>query len=124
MDHGRRRLRAAELSPVALLSLTDHGRWVGGEDSREETGDGGETGDDSGAGRGPGPRDGRMTGLAKRGLSLRVARTGIELTVLAAGFLLGGSVGIGTVLYALGIGPLAHIFIPLLAVDEAVTGRQ
>lgn len=77
-----------------------------------------------GAGMGPGPRDGLMTGLAKRGLSLRVARTGIELTVLAAGFLLGGSVGIGTVLYALGIGPLAHIFIPLLAVDEAVTGRQ
>lgn len=70
-----------------------------------------------GAGMGPGPRDGLMTGLAKRGLSLRVARTGIEVCVLAAGFLLGGSVGTGTILYALSIGPLAHIFLPLLAID-------
>jgi len=74
-----------------------------------------------GAGMGPGARDGLMTGLAKRGLSLRVARTSIEVTVLAAGFLLGGSIGIGTVLYALAIGPLAHIMLPVLAVDEVVT---
>jgi uncharacterized membrane protein YczE len=70
-----------------------------------------------GAGLGPGPRDGLMTGLARRGLSIRVARTGIELTVLAAGFLLGGTVGVGTVLYAVSIGPLAHIFVPMLAID-------
>lgn len=82
-----------------------------------------------GAGLGPGPRDGLMTGLAARGLSIRVVRTGIELTVLAAGWLLGGSVGVGTVVYALGIGPLAHFFIPRLAIDRATaadvrTGRE
>lgn len=71
-----------------------------------------------GAGLGPGPRDGLMTGLAARGLSIRVVRTCIELTVLAAGWLLGGSVGVGTVVYALGIGPLAHFFIPRLAIDR------
>jgi uncharacterized membrane protein YczE len=71
-----------------------------------------------GAGLGPGPRDGLMTGLAARGHSIRVVRLAIELTVLAAGFLLGGTVGVGTVLYALGIGPLAHVFVPLLARDR------
>jgi uncharacterized membrane protein YczE len=70
-----------------------------------------------GAGLGPGPRDGLMTGLAARGLSIRAVRTCIELTVLLAGWLLGGSVGVGTVVYALGIGPLAHFFIPRLAID-------
>jgi uncharacterized membrane protein YczE len=68
-----------------------------------------------GAGLGPGPRDGLMTGLAARGHSIRVVRTGIELTVLVTGWRLGGTVGVGTVLYALSIGPLAHIFIPLFA---------
>ena len=68
-----------------------------------------------GAGLGPGPRDGLMTGLAARGHSIRVVRTGLELTVLATGWLLGGTVGVGTVLYALSIGPLAHFFIPLFA---------
>jgi uncharacterized membrane protein YczE len=68
-----------------------------------------------GAGLGPGPRDGLMTGLAARGHSIRVVRTGLELTVLVTGFLLGGTVGIGTVVYALAIGPLAHVFIPLFA---------
>ena len=67
-----------------------------------------------GARFGPGPRDGLMTGLAARGHSLRAVRTGIELTVLAAGWLLGGTVGVGTVAYALAIGPLAHVFVPLL----------
>ncbi|HEY8451728.1 MAG: hypothetical protein FWJ70_12815 [Micromonosporaceae bacterium] len=67
-----------------------------------------------GAGLGPGPRDGLMTGLAARGLSIRLARTLIELSVLALGFLLGGTVGVGTVLYAVTIGPLAHYFIPRL----------
>jgi uncharacterized membrane protein YczE len=68
-----------------------------------------------GAGLGPGPRDGLMTGLAARGHSIRVVRTGLELTVLVTGWLLGGTVGVGTVLYALSIGPLAHFFIPLFA---------
>src|SRR5690606_8739327 len=63
-----------------------------------------------GAQLGPGPRDGLMTGLARRtGRSLRLVRTGIEVTVLAAGFLLGGVVGLGTVLYALAIGPLVQL---------------
>lgn len=69
-----------------------------------------------GARFGPGPRDGLMTGIAARGHSIRVVRTGIELTVLATGWLLGGSVGVGTVLYAVAIGPLAHAFIPLFTV--------
>jgi uncharacterized membrane protein YczE len=68
-----------------------------------------------GAGLGPGPRDGLMTGFAARGHSIRVVRTGIELTVLATGWLLGGTVGVGTVLYALSIGPLAHVFVPFFA---------
>jgi uncharacterized membrane protein YczE len=68
-----------------------------------------------GAGLGPGPRDGLMTGFAARGHSIRVVRTAIELTVLATGWLLGGTVGVGTVLYALSIGPLAHVFVPLFA---------
>jgi uncharacterized membrane protein YczE len=72
-----------------------------------------------GARFGPGPRDGLMTGLAARGHSIRVVRTGIELTVLALGALLGGTVGIGTVAYALLIGPLAHVFVPLFELPEA-----
>lgn len=61
-----------------------------------------------GAGLGPGPRDGLMTGLARRGISVRVARTGIELAVLAIGFALGGTLGVGTVLFAATIGPNVH----------------
>lgn len=72
-----------------------------------------------GAGLGPGPRDGLMTGLAARGRSIRVVRTLIELSVLVIGWLLGGQVGVGTVLYAVSIGPLAHIFIPALTVGRA-----
>jgi uncharacterized membrane protein YczE len=65
-----------------------------------------------GAGLGPGPRDGLMTGLVVRtGLSVRLVRTGIEATVLAVGWLLGGTVGVGTVLYAFGIGPLVQFFV-------------
>lgn len=61
---------------------------------------------------GPGPRDGLMTGLAARtGRSLRLVRIGIELTVLVIGVLLGGTVGVGTVLYALAIGPLVQFFL-------------
>ncbi|WP_084614502.1 membrane protein YczE [Nakamurella lactea] len=77
-----------------------------------------------GAGLGPGPRDGLMTGLVARGVSsIRWVRTGIELTVLAAGWLLGGTVGIGTVLYALCIGPLLHVLLPRMTVRPA-TGRR
>ncbi|WP_030167655.1 YczE/YyaS/YitT family protein [Spirillospora albida] len=69
-----------------------------------------------GAGLGPGPRDGLMTGFAARGHSLRAARTAIEVTVLAVGWLLGGTVGAGTVLYALAIGPLTQLFLPRLTI--------
>ncbi|MEU8799880.1 hypothetical protein [Spirillospora sp. NPDC048819] len=69
-----------------------------------------------GAGLGPGPRDGLMTGIAARGHSIRVVRTGIELTVLATGWLLGGTVGIGTLLYAVAIGPLTHVLLPALTI--------
>jgi uncharacterized membrane protein YczE len=69
-----------------------------------------------GARFGPGPRDGLMTGFAARGHSIRVVRTGIELSVLVAGALLGGTVGIGTLVYAVSIGPLAHVFVPAFTV--------
>jgi len=70
---------------------------------------------------GPGPRDGLMTGLVRRtGLSVRLVRTSIEVTVLAAGFLLGGAVGLGTVVYALAIGPLVHWMLPWATVDIGV----
>lgn len=71
-----------------------------------------------GAGLGPGPRDGLMTGIASRGHSIRSVRTGIEVTVLALGWVLGGTVGVGTVVYALSIGPLVHVFMPMLAIDD------
>ncbi len=71
-----------------------------------------------GASLGAGPRDGLMTGLVRRtGRSVRVVRTALELSVLAVGFLLGGTVGVGTVLYALAIGPIAHLLLPMLTVD-------
>jgi uncharacterized membrane protein YczE len=75
-----------------------------------------------GAGLGPGPRDGLMVGLAARGHSIRVVRTCLELSVLVVGWSLGGTVGVGTVAYAVCIGPIAHVFIPRLAVraPEAV----
>ncbi|MFF0148272.1 membrane protein YczE [Amycolatopsis sulphurea] len=70
---------------------------------------------------GPGPRDGLMTGLtARTGRSVRLVRTGIEVTVLAAGWLLGGTAGIGTVLYALSIGPLTQALLPLVTWRPAV----
>jgi len=70
-----------------------------------------------GSGLGAGPRDGLMMGLQQRGLSIRVARTAIEVTVLALGLLLGGTAGIGTLAFALGIGPLVQVFLPHLALE-------
>lgn len=77
-----------------------------------------------GARLGPGPRDGLMTGYValRPGRSIRVVRTVIEVSVLAAGWLLGGTVGVGTLLYALAIGPLVHIFIPLFTVAAPPAG--
>lgn len=67
-----------------------------------------------GARLGPGPRDGIMTGLAERGPSIRLVRTGIELTALAAGWLLGGTIGIGTVLFAVTVGPNVQFWLAKL----------
>ncbi len=64
-----------------------------------------------GAGMGPGPRDGLMTAIARRGPSVRRVRTLIELSALAAGFALGGTVGLGTVLFAVTIGPNVQFFL-------------
>ena len=71
-----------------------------------------------GAGLGPGPRDGLMTGLAARGHPIRLVRTAIEATVLAIGCLLGGSVGIGTIVFALAIGPLVHVALPIFTITN------
>ncbi|MFF3763779.1 YitT family protein [Streptomyces sp. NPDC001922] len=69
---------------------------------------------------GPGPRDGLMTGLHKRtGRSIRLVRTGLEVTVLVTGWLLGGSVGVGTVAFALAIGPLSQVFLRVFAIPGA-----
>jgi uncharacterized membrane protein YczE len=74
-----------------------------------------------GAGLGPGPRDGLMTGIVGRGIgSIRLVRTTIELTVLGIGWVLGGVVGVGTVVYALAIGPLLHLLLPRLEISSAV----
>jgi len=72
-----------------------------------------------GAGLGPGPRDGLMTGLARRGRSVRVVRTGIELTALAVGAALGGSVGVGTVAFALTVGPNVHWHLDKMTLPSA-----
>ncbi|WP_128378587.1 YczE/YyaS/YitT family protein [Streptomyces cavernae] len=72
---------------------------------------------------GPGPRDGLMTGLHRRtGRSIRLIRTALELAVVTTGFLLGGTVGVGTLLYALAIGPLAQVFLRVFAVERASGG--
>jgi uncharacterized membrane protein YczE len=104
---------------VLALAHPPHALWariallVGGV-----AGNGVATGFYIGAGLGPGPRDGLSAGLAARGYSMRVVRTCIEATVLIVGFLLGGAVGVGTVVYALAIGPITHQTIPALAVNR------
>jgi uncharacterized membrane protein YczE len=73
-----------------------------------------------GASLGPGPRDGLMTGLVGRtGVSIRLVRTGIEVVVLVAGWVLGGTVGVGTVLYAIAIGPMVHLLLPVFTLAPA-----
>jgi len=69
-----------------------------------------------GAGLGPGPRDGLMTGLGKRGISIAWARAGIEVTALIAGWLLGGTVGPGTIVFAFGMGPLVQFSLRKLSI--------
>ncbi|AZM63405.1 MULTISPECIES: YczE/YyaS/YitT family protein [unclassified Streptomyces] len=74
---------------------------------------------------GPGPRDGLMTGLNRRtGVSVRLVRTAIEITVVVTGFLLGGTVGVGTLLYAVAIGPLAQVFLRLFTVPSESDGSR
>jgi uncharacterized membrane protein YczE len=76
-----------------------------------------------GAGLGPGPRDGLMTGLAARGVgSIRLVRTGIEITALAVGMALGGSVGLGTLAFAFTIGPNVQLFLPRLTLRPVLEG--
>ena len=72
-----------------------------------------------GAGLGPGPRDGLMVGLAKRGINIGKARTGVEIAVLLAGVALGGSIGIGTIAFAVLIGPIVAKTLPLLQIRAA-----
>ena len=79
----------------------------------------------SAASSGPGPRDGLMTGLSRRtGRSIRLVRTAFEVTVVLLGWLLGGIVGIGTVLYALLIGPVVQLFLPMLTVRVQPADRR
>jgi len=73
-----------------------------------------------GANLGPGPRDGLMTAIVRRGPSIRLTRVIMEVTVLVTGVLLGGTFGIGTILYALLMGPLVQIFLPRWTIG---TGR-
>lgn len=77
-----------------------------------------------GAGMGPGPRDGLMTGLARRGLHIGAVRAGLEITVLVVGWLLGGTVGVGTVAFATLIGPLVAFFLPRMTVKLEAVGSQ
>ena len=74
---------------------------------------------------GPGPRDGLMTGLHLRfGWSIRRARTGIELSVLVLGFLAGGTIGIGTIVFALGIGPAVQVALRVFDREGRVSARR
>ena len=74
-----------------------------------------------GAGLGTGPRDGLMVGLATRGYSVRVTRTILEAVVMATGIALGGRIGVGTLAFMFGIGPLVHVLIPRFELSKPVT---
>jgi uncharacterized membrane protein YczE len=81
-----------------------------------------------GAGLGPGPRDGLMTGLARHSIAghsitIRTGRTFVEVVVLIIGVALGGAIGIGTAVFTLGIGPLVQVFLPRLTMSTAAAGR-
>ena len=73
-----------------------------------------------GANLGPGPRDGLMTAIARRGVSIRATRWGLEIVALVTGVLLGGTFGVGTIAFALFIGPIVQFFLPRWSID---TGR-
>jgi uncharacterized membrane protein YczE len=73
-----------------------------------------------GANLGPGPRDGLMTGIAKRGPSIRLTRATIEIAVLIIGWLMGGTFGVGTIVFAVAVGPLVQFFLPRLAVSPEI----
>ena len=104
---------------IALAAISTPGPWGSGCCSGGVLANGLATACYVGARLGPGPRDGLMTGLVHRaGWPLRWVRTGIEVTVLALGWLLGGTVGIGTVLYALAVGPLTQAFLPRVVVRD------
>ena len=72
-----------------------------------------------GAGLGPGPRDGLMTGIAAKGYPLWAVRTALEVAALLAGWALGGNVGVGTVVFAFSIGPLGHFFLGRLHLGDS-----
>jgi uncharacterized membrane protein YczE len=74
-----------------------------------------------GAGLGTGPRDGIMVGLAARGFSVRLTRTALEAVVMAVGIALGGHIGVGTLAFVVGIGPMVHVLIPMLDLPKQVT---
>ena len=76
-----------------------------------------------GSGLGAGPRDGLMLGLSTRGISIRLARTLIELSVLVTGIVLGGPIGLGTVAFALGIGPLVQVLLPRFDIRSSEPAR-
>jgi len=77
-----------------------------------------------GAGVGSGPRDGVMTGLARRGVPVAVSRTGLEMTALTIGWLLGGTVGPGTVYFAVAVGPSMQFMMPRLRAPWFPPGAQ
>jgi uncharacterized membrane protein YczE len=68
-----------------------------------------------GVGLGPGPRDGLMMGLQRKGINIGIARIGVEVSVLVIGWLMGGTVGVGTLVFAFGVGPLVAVFLPRLS---------
>jgi uncharacterized membrane protein YczE len=68
-----------------------------------------------GVGLGPGPRDGLMMGLERKGINIGIARIGVEISVLVIGWLMGGTVGVGTLVFAFGVGPLVALFLPRLS---------